>query len=557
MNVVEFAILLKDKASSTIEKIGREFSNADTKAKGLKGTVSGLTGVFGGLKNMLGMIGVGFGFYKVVDMLRSGVDKAHELRLANAQIEAGLRSTNYAAGMTMDTLDKSVDRIKSQSLYGGAQLKNMQSVLLTFPKVGKNLFDPASQSIVDMATRMKQDLPHAAIMVGKALQDPATGVMMMRRIGVNFTKEQVKHFKELVGAGKLEEAQILILKELNTEFGGSAKAAFDATPMAQYNKVVASIQIKLGELALKAQNKIAPTLIWMANSVKNSIVPLSHAFAWIYNAITNGNPAIWGAIIAFTAYHTILTLIAIKTQFLTWYMGLSSAAIILNSLVTEGLSAAWLALNMAMEANPLMWIMTLIGLLVSAIIYAWQKFGWFRGGVMEAWEALKGLGNIIMQFVVDTLGSLFKGLGHVGDALYKLFKGDFKGAFEEGKSALNDFLLIDASNNAINKARLTGKSMASAYHKGVQEVENNKLSDKKIPGTNKGYGSMTSDKAGSKQAVTSVASGGTRNTSIYITVGKMVESLIYQGGVGETAQDVEKKFEEILMRVLFAAESAS
>jgi len=556
MNVVEFAILLKDKASSTVEKIGREFSNADTKAKGLKGTVSGLTGVFGGLKNVLGMIGIGFGFYKVVDMLRSGVDKAHELRLANAQIEAGLRSTNYAAGMTMDTLNKSVERIKSQSLYGGGQLKNMQSVLLTFPKVGKNLFDPASQSIVDMATRMKMELPHAAVMVGKALQDPATGVMMMRRIGINFTKEQVKHFKELVGAGKLEEAQMLILKELNTEFGGSAKAAFDATPMAQYNKVVGSIQIKLGELAIKAQNKIAPALIWMANSVKNSIEPLSKAVSWFYHLFESGNPYIWTAVGAFVVYNAIITIVAIKTKLLAWYTGLSTAAIIVNTLVTEGWSAAWTALTIAMETNPIMWIITAIAALVAitwAGIKAWDKwgavlflfmgpFGWIVNAIM------------VLKNNWDSIVQAFKGEGIIG-------------GLKRIGIVLLDVLLYPVQQLLGLLAKIPG--LTNLAGGGEQMITNLRKSlnladpvssdekKKKIPGTNKEYGGATSGSGGSKQAVSAVATGGTRNTSIYITVGKMVESLIYQGGVGETANDVEKKFEEILMRVLFAAESAS
>lgn len=557
MNPVEFAIQLRDKASSTIDKIGREFSNTDAKAKKLQGTVSGLTGVFGGLKNMLGMVGVGFGFYKVVEMMKTGVEKAHDVHLANAQIEAGLRSTNYAAGMTMDTLNQSVERIKSQTLYGAGQLKSMQSVLLTFPKVGKKIFDPASQSIVDMATRMKMELPHAAIMVGKALQDPATGVMMMRRIGINFTRDQVKGFKALVDAGKLEEAQMLILKELNTEFGGSAKAAFDASPMAQYNKMIGGIQIKLGELAIKVQSKIAPTLIWLAESFKSSIDILSNSVSWIYHLFESGNPILWTAVGAFIAYNAIITIVAIKTKLLAWWTGLSTIAIIANTLVTEGWTAAWIALTVAMESNPIGWIITAIAALIG-LVWAGIKY-WNK------WGAVLFLFMGPLGMIVNTI-MIFK---NNWDSIVKAFKGEgIIGGLKRIGIVLLDVLLYPvqqllgllAKIPGLGKLAGGGEKMIADLRKSLNLADPSsdvKKEAKKIPGTNKTYGGVSPVSGGNTAATKSVASGGTRNNSIYITVGKMVESLVYQGGVGETAQDVEKKFEELLMRVLFAAESAS
>ena len=47
----------------------------------------------------------------------------------------------------------------------------------------------------------------------------------LQRVGVKFTEQQKAQVKALVESGDLLKAQALILKELNTEFGGAAAAA--------------------------------------------------------------------------------------------------------------------------------------------------------------------------------------------------------------------------------------------------------------------------------------------------------------------------------------------
>ena len=554
MTALEFAILVRDKASATIDKIGREFSSTAAKANGLKGSVSSLTGVFGGLKNVLGVLGIGFGFYKVVEMMRTGVEKAHEMHLANAQIEAGLKSTNYAAGVTMETLEKGANKIKSASLYGGVELKNMQSIMLTFPKIGAKIFDPASQSIADMSTRMKMDLSHAAVMVGKALQDPVTGVMMMRRIGVNFTREQVAGFKQLVAAGKLQEAQLLILKELNTEFGGSAKAAFDATPLARYNKLVSALQIKLGNFAIGIQKILAPVLEGMVGLYHG----VTKVAKWFYNLLKEGNPYALGFLLIIGLITTAMIL------YYTW-IGIVSVA-------TKLWAGAQAILNMAFWTNPLTWIIAgiiaLIAIIwiVSQMTTGWGKtwdntVKWMKLGIQLFAESIK----LTWLVIKDQFESGFETIERGWYKLQSLWDKNSANAGLAKLSNQRDARAKEIAESSGNVEKIA-KEMATMK---VWEVKGNgktfksmfsnlkkKLGLDNFGGNNAGVDG-SEDAKGGKQTAQAVASGGTRNTSIYITVGKMVESLIYQGGVGETAPDVERKIEEILMRVLFAAESAS
>lgn len=60
---------------------------------------------------------------------------------------------------------------------------------------------------------------------------------------------------------------------------------------------------------------------------------------------------------------------------------------------------------------------------------------------------------------------------------------------------------------------------------------------------------MTAITKGAEAAVT----GGTRNTTVNINLGKMVENIVFNGTLGENAQDLENKIQEILTRTLMMA----
>ena len=60
-----------------------------------------------------------------------------------------------------------------------------------------------------------------------------------------------------------------------------------------------------------------------------------------------------------------------------------------------------------------------------------------------------------------------------------------------------------------------------------------------------------------KQGAEAIATGGTRNTSIVINLGKMVENIIFNGSVADNAAALEQQITETLMRTLYAAEAAA
>ena len=85
-----------------------------------------------------------------------------------------------------------------------------------------------------------------------------------------------------------------------------------------------------------------------------------------------------------------------------------------------------------MSMNPIGLIVAGVAALVAVIAVCWNKFAGFRAVVLTVWDALKGFADMLKNLVIDRITDLLAGIGQVGEALAKLFKGDFSGAWTAG-----------------------------------------------------------------------------------------------------------------------------
>lgn len=62
-------------------------------------------------------------------------------------------------------------------------------------------------------------------------------------------------------------------------------------------------------------------------------------------------------------------------------------------------------LNLAMRANPIGLVITAIGLLVGAVVWAWNNVDWFRNGVVDAWNWIKSVSLTVWNAVKTGIGA--------------------------------------------------------------------------------------------------------------------------------------------------------
>lgn len=164
---------------------------------------------------------------EVIQFSAENVNLAREQAKAEAQLEQALRSTGFAAGFNARELKALASELQGTTNFGDEATIRAEALLLTFTNIRETLPD-ATRIVLDMSEALDQGLKESSIQVGKALNEPITGVTALRRVGVQFSDEQERVIKSLAETGRLAEAQQLILAELNKEFGGSAAAAREA-----------------------------------------------------------------------------------------------------------------------------------------------------------------------------------------------------------------------------------------------------------------------------------------------------------------------------------------
>lgn len=207
------------------QDMGRAAAIAERTAKRIDGVMKGVGG-------SLAAIGAGLAF-------KSIIDEAGEAEQALKQLQQTIKSTGGVAGVTVDSVTQISGEIQKLTGVSDDAVNSMASVLLTFTKVGKQVFPEATKAIVDMSAKLGTDLKSSAVMVGKALNDPVKGMTALSKAGVSFSQGQKDTIKALVESGNTLKAQQMILRELQTEFGGAAaaarntlKGAFDALGVA-------------------------------------------------------------------------------------------------------------------------------------------------------------------------------------------------------------------------------------------------------------------------------------------------------------------------------------
>jgi len=179
-----------------------------------------------------------------------------------------IEATGGAAGLTAKEIFKMAGALQEVTTFGDEAIIGGQNLLLTFKNIGGETFPRATEVMLDMSEAMGQDLKGSAIQLGKALNDPITGVSALAEVGITFTEQQKAQIKALSDSGDVASAQAIILKELESQFGGVARASAEGTGQL--------IQLKniFGDLIEDIGRQFVPVLVAAAQPLKNLLTAI-------------------------------------------------------------------------------------------------------------------------------------------------------------------------------------------------------------------------------------------------------------------------------------------
>ena len=254
-----------------------------------------------------------------------------------------------------------------------------------------------------------------------------------------------------------------------------------------------------------------------------------------------------------------------------------NAAVAVSTAVTKGWTIAtraqYIALlllekgqklvNLAMSLNPIGLIVAGIAALVAAVAVCWNKFAGFRAVILTVWDTIKGFGNALKQYVLDRLTGIVTGLGAIGKAFSRLIHGDFAGAAESARTAFSDLTGAGAAGRAFSSMRETASGFGAGYQSHLAEERakqkaKDAISDPEAAGgTDKsGTGAAAAASASAKSTANSITTGGTRNTSIVLNIGKFFEDVNITNTDGRDLRQLQDAVLESINRSLEIATSA-
>ena len=221
------------RALQRIEDASRPASRAlhalDGVAGELRGGLEEMAGRTGALGAGLAGLGpVGFAAAAALGAitlgLKGGLEEAAKADQSYRRLEAVLKATGNASGLTADEIASFADGIERSTLATAEGVQDAASILATFRSVAGETFTRALSLAQDMSAVFGQDLSGAATQLGKALEDPIDGLTALRRVGVSFSDTQKELIRSLVETGQTAEAQRVILDALEQQVGGAGAA---------------------------------------------------------------------------------------------------------------------------------------------------------------------------------------------------------------------------------------------------------------------------------------------------------------------------------------------
>jgi hypothetical protein len=262
-----------DKAKSDLSDVGKSADNA--------------SGGFGNmLKQGLAFSAAGAIFNagaKAVNFLGSQLSSTLTIAMAHQQVMAqtaqAIKSTGDASGMSAQALDNLAMSLSKTTTFSDDTIQSGENLLLTFTGIGQKTFPQATQTMLDMAQAMHTGPTQEAMLLGKALNDPATGLSALTRVGVTFSDQEKEQIKTMMAHNDVAGAQAVMLKELQTEFGGSAKAAGQT-----FGGQLLILKNNLQDVKQQIGGALLPILGQMLSTVSGAVMPVLQGFGnWFAN----------------------------------------------------------------------------------------------------------------------------------------------------------------------------------------------------------------------------------------------------------------------------------
>lgn len=474
-NTMKLGLVLSatDKMSRIIDQATKKSTD---KLKRFENTVKGINSASNKMLVAGGIAAAGI--YKSVLAAEDG--EASEKKLLNvfksmwgdngAANKAGKVASDYAEKLSLQIgVEDDIIRLTQAKLATFSSVSNKTGIM-------SGVFDRATRAAFDMGAVGFGEAAQNAVMLGKALQSPMTGIKALKKTGA-LNDSDILNIQNIYKTNGKLAAQKAILAAVERQVKGTGIASVKATDIMKtgFSKIVEEIGGAFLPTVKDAQNiaakNLQKTIDWIKNNrnLIQTIAKIAVVLIGLAVAIRIGTTVMRTVIILTKAYNVVLAIskagmIGFRIQYYSMI-----AAQKIGIAVTKSMTAMQWLWNAAMSANPIVLIVIGIAALVAIVVVCWKKFATFRAVIKTVWETVKGFGNILKQYVVDRIKGIISGLGSMGRAIALLFKGKFKEAGAEAVKGVKELAGYDAKMKAVTSTKKLVTNVSQNYTQKLKE----------------------------------------------------------------------------------------
>jgi len=247
---VDFARLQLEADSTQVRKASTDLQHLERQS----GRTEQATDKFSsGLKTMALRLGAAAAAYisvsQAMNLVVSSVREYAVFEQQMKRLEAQIQATGRTGQTTASDLERMAQAIDKATLQSAQGVRNAQAILMSFRNVSTDMMERILYVASDVSEVMGQDITSAARQMALALEDPQRGITMLRRTGTTFTEQQKEMIIQLHKSGDALAAQSAILDVMESQYGGTAKAAADglAGSMDLLSRNTTNFRIQIGE----------------------------------------------------------------------------------------------------------------------------------------------------------------------------------------------------------------------------------------------------------------------------------------------------------------------
>lgn len=532
------------KSLSTLESVLDALRNIDKSVSSVRNDVNGVGGKMQNefkkaekgaesLTDKLGKIGLAIqGIKGIAQGVMGAIQPIFEEGLSRDASVAGL-STLLGSKEDAKRYAKELRDEAMSQLYGAGNVTDAARTMMSFG-IDSTKTKDMLKAISDIAGGNQQSFNSLVLAFSQATSlGKLQGQDKLQMIGAGFNPltqiakdlgKSVAEVDEMMSKGMIDADMLADAFKNATAEGGTYFGA-TAEQMGGLNGMIKTIQSSTSDMFATLYEQLTPLAEAVLPYVSDTIRIITETIRGQHPALTALATVIGAVGVALATYNTYMKLAEIRTTILT--------------------AKQWL-LNIAMDANPVGLVVAAITALVAIVAVCIHKYDEWGAALLMVTGPLGFIVNVIQAIrrnwddIVNTFRTdgIIAGVKKIGAAILD--------AIAYPLQQMLSIIGLDSMAGRLGQLRkklgvnlgggITPGEEGSSTMGGAADKVSNPINTKNIA-----------------SGVSSVATGGTRNTSITISMGSLVHQINYQGGIEKNSRETTQDLQEALLRVLNAA----